>query len=156
MNKLADQVAIVTGGAQGIGGATSRRLAEEGAKVLIADIDMETAATNVETIRSAGNTAEAVYADVGIHDDIRAMIDKAVDLWGRLDILINNAYERDSALSGSALEVSEEQWDRGMAVLLKSVFLGAKYAVPEMQKVGGGGGRHSQRFIGTRGCCGPR
>ena len=138
MNRLADQVAIVTGGAQGIGGATSRRLAEEGAKVLIADIDMETAAANVETIRSAGNTAEAVYADVGIHDDIRAMIDKAVDLWGRLDILINNAYERASAISGSALDVSEDQWDWGMAVLLKSIFLGVKYAVPEMQKVGGG------------------
>ena len=138
MSRLADQVAIVTGGAQGIGGATSRRLAEEGAKVLVADIDMETAAANVETIRSAGNTAEAFYADVGVHEDIRAMVSKAVDLWGRLDILINNAYEPDSARYGSAVEVSEEQWDRGMAVLLKSIFLGAKYAVPEMQKAGGG------------------
>ena len=138
MNRLVDQVAIVTGGAQGIGGATSRRLAEEGAKVLIADIDMDAAATNVDEIRSSGNTAEAFYADVGKHDDIRAMVAKAVELWGRLDILINNAYSPDSSRSGSALEVTEEQWDMGMAVLVKSIFLGAKYAVPEMQKVGGG------------------
>ena len=138
MKRLANQVAIVTGGAQGIGGATSRRLAVEGAKVLIADIDMEAAATNVETIASAGNTAEAFYADVGNHQDIKAMVGKAVDLWGRLDILVNNAFEPDSSRSGSALEVTEEQWDRGMAVLLKAVFLGVKYAVPEMQKVGAG------------------
>ena len=138
MNRLVDQVAIVTGGAQGIGGATSRRLAEEGAKVLIADIDMDAAATNVANIRSSGNTAEAFYADVGKHDDIRDMVGKAVDLWGRLDILINNAYSPDSPRSGSALEVTEEEWDTGMAVLVKSIFLGAKYAVPEMQKVGGG------------------
>ena len=138
MKRLADQVAIVTGGAQGIGGATSRRLAEEGAKVLIADIDMEAAATNVKTINSDGNTAEAFYADVGNHQDIRTMVSKAVDLWGRLDILVNNAYEPESSGSGSALEITEEHWDRGMAVLVKAVFLGAKYAVPEMRKVGAG------------------
>ena len=139
MNRLADRVAIVTGGAWGIGGATARRLAEDGAKVLIADIDMEAAATNVKTISSAGNTAEAFYADVGNHEDIRAMVGKAVDLWGRLDILVNNAFESDeSSDDGSALEVTEEQWDRGMAVLVKAIFLGVKYAVPEMQKLGAG------------------
>ena len=138
MNRLADRVAIVTGGAWGIGGATARRLAEEGAKVLIADIDMEAAANNVKTISSAGNTAEAFYADVGNHADIKAMVGKAVDLWGRLDILVNNAYELESSPSGSALDITEEQWDRGMDVLIKAVFLGAKYAVPEMQKVGAG------------------
>ena len=136
MKRMIDRVAIVTGGAQGIGGATSRRLAEEGAKVLIADIDTTAAENNVETIRSAGNVAEALRTDVGKHDDIRAMVSKAIDLWGRLDILINNA--RTVQTDGSAVDVSEELWDSGMAVLLKSIFLGAKYAVPEMQKVGGG------------------
>ena len=136
MKRLVDQVAIVTGGAQGIGGATSRRLAEEGAKVLIADVDTATAEKNVETIRSAGNVAESLRTDVGNHDDIRAMVSKAVDLWGRLDILINNA--RTVQPDGSAVDVTEELWDKGMAVLLKSIFLGAKYAVPEMRKVGGG------------------
>ena len=138
MNRLVDQVAIVTGGAQGIGGAASRRLAEEGAKVLIADVDMAAAAANVETILTAGNVAESLRTDVGKHDDIKAMVSKAVDLWGRLDILINNAYSPDSSRSGGALDVTEEQWDMGMAVLVKSMFLGAKYAIPEMLKVGGG------------------
>ncbi len=138
MRRMEDQVAIVTGGAQGIGGAASRRLAEEGAKVLIADIDMAAADANVETILTAGNVAESLRTDVGEHDDIKAMVSKAVDLWGRLDILINNAYSPDSSRSGGALEVTEEQWDTGMAVLVKSMFLGTKYAVPEMLKVGSG------------------
>ena len=127
MTRLAGRVAIVTGGAQGLGGATARRLAEEGARVLIADIDVETAQANVERIRSAGNTAEALKTDVGKHDDIRAMVEAAVKRWGRLDILVNNAFEVLSAGSGDAVEVPEEVWDHGMAVLVKSIYLGAKY-----------------------------
>ena len=137
--RLAGQVAIVTGGAQGIGGATARRLAEEGARVLIADVDEATAATNVATIRGAGGAAEAFRADVGKHEDVRAMVQQAVDRWGRLDILVNNAYAPLGGEGrGSALEVSEAAWDRGMAVLVKSMFLAAKYAVPEMQRAGAG------------------
>ena len=137
--RLAGQVAIVTGGAQGIGGATARRLAEEGASVLIADVDVATAAKNVATIRDAGGTAEAFRGDVGGHEDVRAMVQQAVDRWGRLDILVNNAYAPLGGEGrGSALEVSEAAWDRGMAVLVKSMFLAAKYAVPEMQRAGAG------------------
>ena len=139
MQQLAGQFAIVTGGAQGIGGATARRLAEEGASVLIADVDQETAAQNVATIRAAGGTTEAFYADVGRHDDIRAMVARAVERWGRLDFLVNNAYgPLGSEGRGGAVEVSEEAWDQGMATLVKSMFLAAKYAVPEMQQAGGG------------------
>ena len=138
MLRLVDQVAIVTGGALGIGGATARRLAEEDAKVLIADVNMEAAEANAKAIRDAGGTAEIIRADVGKHDDIKAMVRRAVDTWGRLDILVNNAYAPSAGVQGGALEVTEEAWDDGMAVLVKSMFLGAKYAVPEMQKVGGG------------------
>lgn len=140
MQRLTGQVAIVTGGAQGIGGATARRLAEEGARVLIADVDQATATKNVEAIRAAGGTAEFVRADVGRHDDIRAMIERAIALWERLDILVNNAYGSvgRGGLSGGAVEVTEEGWDQGMAVLVKSMFLGAKYAVPHMQAAGAG------------------
>ncbi|HEX2185892.1 MAG TPA: SDR family oxidoreductase, partial [Chloroflexota bacterium] len=137
--RLKDQVAIVTGGAQGIGGATARRLAEEGARVLIADIDAETAAANVAAIRDAGGTAEHVVADVGKHQDIRAMIEGAVSRWGRLDILVNNAYQvLDQDVDGGAVEVSEPAWDAGLGVLLKSIFLAAKYAVPVMRPAGAG------------------
>jgi NAD(P)-dependent dehydrogenase (short-subunit alcohol dehydrogenase family) len=139
MTRLAGQVAIVTGGATGIGGATARRLAEEGANVLIADINLQLANENVDRIKSAGGTAEVLVTDTGSHDDIKAMVRKAVDLWGSLQILVNNAYSPSGDDGrGGAEEVSESAWDRGMSVLVKSMFLGAKYAVPEMRKAGGG------------------
>lgn len=137
MQRLAGQVAIVTGGAQGIGGATARRLAEEGASVLIADVDRATAEENVARIRDAGGTAEAIEADVGKHQDIRAMVEQATGLWGRLDVLVNNAYRLFSG-QGSAVEVDDATWDQGVAIGVKSMYLGARYAVPEMRKVSGG------------------
>jgi NAD(P)-dependent dehydrogenase (short-subunit alcohol dehydrogenase family) len=139
MPRLAGQVAIVTGGAQGIGGATARRLAEEGARVVIADIDGDTARKNAETIRNAGGTAEVIVADVAQSGDIKAMVDLAVERWGQLNILVNNAYGvTGNGASGGAVEVTEEAWDRGLAILIKAMFLGAKYAVPHMQRAGGG------------------
>ena len=137
MRRLAGQVAIVTGGAQGIGGATARRLAEEGANVLVADIDHAAAERNAATIRAAGGTVATLLADVGKHEDIRAMVDAAVERWGKLTILVNNAYVAGQA-RGSAVAVSEEEWDRGLAVLMKAIFLGAKYAVPAMRQAGHG------------------
>lgn len=139
MQRLKGQVAIVTGGAQGIGGATARRLAEEGARVLIADVDREMAEKNARTIQDAGGDAAVLVADVGRSEDIRAMVDEAVRLWGTLNILVNNAYNPLGAADhGSAVEVSEEAWDRALAVLMRSIFLGAKHAVPVMQRSGGG------------------
>ena len=139
MGRLEGQVSVVTGGAMGIGGAAARRLAEEGAKALIADIDMPAAEANAELIRAAGGTAEVIRADVGSHDDIRAMIERASQLWGRLDILVNNAYSpAHGPDTGSALDLSEERWDMEMGVLAKSIFLGVKYAVPKMRKTGAG------------------
>ena len=139
MRRLDGQVAIVTGGATGIGGATARRFGEEGARVLIADINLAGAQANVERIRAQGGTAEAIETDTGKHADIKAMVDRAVELWGSLRILVNNAYSPSSEDShGGAVEVSEEAWDRGMAVLVKSMYLGAKYAVPIMRQSGGG------------------
>ena len=138
MGRLEGKAAIVTGGAQGIGGATARRLAEEGAKVLIADIDVAMAETNAERIRAGGGEADVVRVDVGKRSDIEMMVRRAVDKWGRLDILFNNAFDVLTASSGSAVDLSEEVWDAKMNVLLKSIFLAAKYAIPEMRKVGGG------------------
>ena len=138
MQRLAGQVAIVTGGAMGIGGATASRLAEEGASVLVADVNAEAARRRVGAIREAGGTAEALVADVGRHDDVRRMVEQAMSRWGKLHILVNNAYSPGEGVRGDAVEVSEEGWDRGMAVLVKSIFLAAKYAVPEMRRAGGG------------------
>ena len=138
MGRLGERVAIVTGGARGIGGATSRRLAEEGAKVPVADIDVTGAAANVAGMRRAGGTAEALRVDVGSNDDIEAMVKRTIELWGRLDVLVNNAYSPPPSGDRGALETSEEDRETGMAMLAKSIFLAAKHAVPEMQKTGGG------------------
>ena len=138
MQRLKKQVAIVTGGAQGLGGAISRRLAEEGAKVLIADIDLDTAEANAARIREAGGVALALRTDVSQGTDIRQAVEGAVERWDRLDILVNNAFEVSSSGSGGALEVSEAVWQEGMDILVKALYLGAKYSIPEMMKVGGG------------------
>src|SRR5205823_4622550 len=117
--RLAGQVAIVTGGAMGIGGATARRLAEDGAQVLIADVEEQAAASNLRTIRAAGGTAESLHVDVGTAEGVRGMIERAIDLWGRLDIVVNNAYS--GGMHGDAIELSEENWDRAMDVGLKAM-----------------------------------
>ena len=92
MKRLANKVALVTGGAQGLGGATARRLAAEGATVLIADIDDAAADRRVASITAAGGVAATFHADVGIHQDVQAMVTYTLERWQRLDILVNNAY----------------------------------------------------------------
>jgi len=143
LGKFDGKVAVVTGGAWGIGGATARKLASEGAKVTIADIDDDAAQSNLKRITDAGGTANAVHADVGQHEDIRRMIEGTAEMWGRLDILINNAFgvvmpSGSLATRANAIDTLEEDFDAGIALLVKSIFLGAKYAVPIMRKNGGG------------------
>lgn len=142
MGNFDGKVAVVTGGALGIGGATCRRLAADGASVLIADIADDAAEANTQRITAAGGVAIAVHADVGVSADVKAMIQRAVDEYGRLDILVQNAFGVSTeypGMQGSAVSVEEAAWDRGMAVLTKALYLGAKYAVPEMVKTGDGG-----------------
>jgi len=137
--KLQDQVAIITGGAQGIGGATARRLAGDGAKVLIADIDEDAAERNAARIRADGGIVAVLRTDISQPDDLRRMVDETVRQFGKLTILVNNAYSAlPNGTRGTALEVTEEAWTYGMNVMLRSLFLGAKYAVPVMQQAGGG------------------
>jgi|SRR5579859_2442882 len=136
--RLVDRVAVVTGGAQGIGGATARRLAEEGARVLVVDVDAAAAARNVEAIHAAGGVAEALESDVGTEDGVRAMVERAVSTWGKLDIVVNNAYAGIGGPKVDAVRVTEESWDRSMNIGLKAMFRAAKYAVPHMRQAGGG------------------
>jgi NAD(P)-dependent dehydrogenase (short-subunit alcohol dehydrogenase family) len=137
MSNMQGRVAIVTGGAMGIGGATARRLAASGAKVLIADIQEEAAQANVERIRSAGGEADYTIADMSQTSAIKAMVEQAVKLWGRIDILVNNAWGGRGS-GGSALTVSEEDWQYGMDVMVKALWMSAKYAGPELAKTGNG------------------
>ena len=133
--RLADKVAIITGGASGMGAATSRLFAAEGAKVVVADIQVAMGEAVVRGIREAGGTAEFLRADMGVHAEIKAMIEFAVQRFGRLDILVNNA----AVESGKTeVDTTEEEWDHIMDINVKGVFLATKYAVPAMKKNGGG------------------
>lgn len=141
MSRFEGQVAIITGGALGIGGATARKLASEGAKVFIADFNDAAAIENVERIKQAGGSAAASHVDVSISEDIGRMVNEAVDLYGRIDILVQNAFgviAGESKIHGTALTVEEDNWNYGIDVLLKALYLGAKNAIPHMRVNGGG------------------
>jgi NAD(P)-dependent dehydrogenase (short-subunit alcohol dehydrogenase family) len=133
--RVAGKVALVTGGASGIGAATARRLAREGAKVVIVDLDAEGAEGIAGDIRAAGGEAAALHADVTVPEASEAMIRHAVDTFGRLDVLHNNATAFETALVADA---TVEGWARTLAVNLTAPFLAAKFAIPVMIRQGGG------------------
>ena len=138
MYDFSGRVAIVTGGALGIGGATARRLAADGAQVLIADISEEAAEENATAIREAGGEAEISLTDVGDPAEIAKMVARAVEMWGRLDILVNNAYSPTAANDTPIVDTTEEAWDAGLSVMAKALFLASKLAIPHMERNGGG------------------
>jgi NAD(P)-dependent dehydrogenase (short-subunit alcohol dehydrogenase family) len=136
VGRVDGKVAIVTGAASGIGRATARLLAREGAKVLVADIDPEGGRETVDGISRDGGQAEFVETDVSQADQVQAMVARAVARFGRLDVLHNNAYW--APLNTPVVETTEEQWQRTIDVTLKSVYLGCKFAIPVMVERGGG------------------
>src|SRR2546426_9631153 len=133
--RLAGKVAIITGGASGIGEATARVFAREGAKVLVADVQEDLGKKVVAAIRSAGGEAEFVPTDVKRDADIRRMVETAEKTFGRLDVLVNNAGVENVKPD---VETSEEEWDHVLDVNLKGVFLCTKHAIGAMKKSGGG------------------
>ena len=135
MNEFAGKVAVVTGAAQGIGRATAQILAASGAQVVVADIQAERGEAVAEEIRQAGGTARFTDADMGRHAAIRELIEGTVTAWGRLDFFVNNAYW---AVRHDVIELDEADWDKGMNVMLKAIYLSGKYAFPAMQATGGG------------------
>ena len=134
-DRLKGKVAIVTGSTSGMGHATAELFAVEGASVIVNGRRRELGQQVTEGILAQGGAASYFCADVGKSDDLRNLIQFAVDTYGRLDILINNAY---SGHTGSVVDMDEEAWDYAFAVIVKAVALGSKYAIPEMMKVGGG------------------
>lgn len=126
------KVALITGAASGIGAATARRFASEGARVIIADINEAGARKVAEEI---GPAAVAVSADVSEPKEVEAMIGVAVEAFGRLDVLHNNATLMEV---GPIAKLTVEGWNRTLAVNLTGAFLGMKLALPVMRKQGGG------------------
>jgi NAD(P)-dependent dehydrogenase (short-subunit alcohol dehydrogenase family) len=133
--RLEGKVAIVSGAASGMGAATARRFAKEGAAVVIADVLEEEGRQVAAEITRANGTAEFMRLDVTSEDDWKAVIEATVQRHGKLDVLVNNA-----GISGSAVSnmLDTEAWDRLMAVNARGVFLGTKHAVLAMQRAGGG------------------
>ena len=136
MGRLDGKVAIVTGGGRGIGVEYSKVLAAEGAKVAVTDIvDTE---TTVNIIKQAGGDAIGIHCDVTDLDNIKAMVAETVEVYGRLDILVNNAALFADLKQGSFLDIDEAEWDRVMQINTRGVFSCSKAAVPEMKKNGYG------------------
>jgi NAD(P)-dependent dehydrogenase (short-subunit alcohol dehydrogenase family) len=146
MSRLSGKIAIVTGASAGIGRATARLFAAEGAKVVIGarrEAELRSLVTEIET---AGGTAVALAGDVRSEDYARALAALAVDRFGRLDIAFNNAGTLGEA--GPSTGVSETGWSDTLAINLTGSFLGAKHQIPAMVNHGGGSVIFTSTFVG--------
>jgi len=134
--RLQDKIALVTGSGAGLGRAIAMRFSEEKIKVVVNDIDGETAKKTAEKIKAEGGSATAIQGDTSQKGDVEKMVQFAVETYGGLDILVNNAGIEVWKL---VHEMTDEEWDRVMRVNMKGVFLMSKHAVRQMiaQKRGG-------------------
>lgn len=132
MERLRGKRAIVTGAGSGIGRAIALRFSQEGARVVLSDVDEE-AARVVGAV--AGNETLVHKTDVTRSDEVEALVETAVQAWGGLDIMVNNA---GIGVAGTATNTSEEDYERVMDVCLRGTFLGMKYAIPAIRDSGGG------------------
>ncbi|WP_298952477.1 SDR family oxidoreductase [uncultured Methylobacterium sp.] len=133
--KLDGRIAIITGGGSGIGHEAARLFADEGAVVIVADRDAAAAGRVAAELTARGARAEAATVDVAREAEVAALIEATAGRHGRLDILVNNA---GYGIPGTVVDTSEADWDALMAVNVKGVFFGCKYAVPVMERQGGG------------------
>jgi NAD(P)-dependent dehydrogenase (short-subunit alcohol dehydrogenase family) len=141
MGWLDGKVAVVTGAGSGIGAATALLMAQEGARVVAADINGDTAKSTVQSIQDAGGVGVPSETDVSDASQVQRMIETATEEWGRLDILHNNAAATSSRVMSAdttIVDVDPALWDEVMAVNLRGYFLGCKYAIPLMIEGGGG------------------
>ena len=153
--RLQNKVALITGGASGIGKASCLRFAQEGAKVVVVDLKKEMAQKTVDEIKKAGGEAAAVAADVSKAKDAEAMVNFAEKTYGRLDIAFNNAgvFLPDD---DSVTNTSEDIWNKVIDINLKGVFLGCKYEIPAMLRAGGGSIINTASFVAVMGAAAPQ
>ncbi len=152
--RLKDKVAIITGAGSGIGRQSAIRFAEEGAKLILADLNKNGVRETIEQL-VAGTEAEFVAVDVSKAAEVRAMVEHAETRFGRLDVMFNNAGIMPDADS-SVIHTSEDVWDLVINVNLKGVFLGCQYGIPTMLKSGGGSIINVASFVALMGAATPQ
>ncbi len=153
--KLQWKTAIVTGAASGIGAHAARLFASEGATVVCADRDHHGANAVVNEITAAGGRGLALTVDVASEEQVRGMVDRTIEEFGRLDVLFNNAGIM-LADDGDAETTTEDVWDRTLAVNVKGVWLGCKYGIPAMRDAGGGAIVNTASFVALLGAATPQ
>jgi NAD(P)-dependent dehydrogenase (short-subunit alcohol dehydrogenase family) len=153
--RLADKVCVITGGGGGMGRVAALMFAQEGAKVVVAEVSQEAGDGTVQAVKDAGGQASAVEADVSKEDDARAMVQHAIDTYGRIDVLYNNAGIMPAA-DHSVVDTDVATWDKVMAVNVRGVFLGCKFAIPRMVEQGSGSIINIASFVALLGCSVPQ
>ncbi|MFU8887849.1 MAG: glucose 1-dehydrogenase [Trueperaceae bacterium] len=148
--RLHGKVALITGAGAGIGRATALRFAQEGAAVVVADVDDDAGSGTAADVQAAGGRASFVHADVARAAEVQAMIAHAESTFGRLDVLVNNAGIMD-ARDDDAVATDEGVWDRTLDVNARGVFLCCKYGVPALRRAGGGAIVNVASFVALRG-----
>ena len=153
--RLDGKVALITGGASGIGRQTALRFAREGARVVVADVDDDAGRDTVAQLEDQGATGLYVRADVSIDADCAAMVAAAEDTFGGLHVLFNNA-GISHIDDDDAVNTEEAVWDLTMTVNLKGVFLGCKHGIPALRRAGGGSIINMASFVALLGAATPQ
>ncbi len=153
--RLDGKVTIITGGGSGMGKTAAELFAREGARVVVSDVSEAAGEGVVSAVRAAGGEATFVRADVANEDDARAMVQHAVAAYGRVDALYNNAGIMPEA-DHSVIDTDVATWDTVMAVNVRGVFLGCKYAIPQMLEQGSGSIINIASFVAILGCSVPQ
>jgi NAD(P)-dependent dehydrogenase (short-subunit alcohol dehydrogenase family) len=137
-DRLKGKVVLITGSGMGLGREASLLFAEEGARIVVADIDAKAAQQTVALVEKAGGQAVAVAGDVALEADVQRMVEDSVRRFGALHVLYNNAGVLWKDRDRSVLETDDKWWDRVMAINLKSVFWVTKHGIPHLKAAGGG------------------
>jgi NAD(P)-dependent dehydrogenase (short-subunit alcohol dehydrogenase family) len=144
-----DRVAVITGAGSGMGLATAQAFAESGAAVVLSDRNEQTLRTATAELTSAGRQALGVACDVSDEEQVAGLVDHAVETFGRLDFAFNNAGVEQA--TAAAADITEEEWDRIVAINLRGVFLCMKYEIPLMLEQGGGAIVNTSSGAGVKG-----
>ncbi len=153
--RLDGKVTIITGGGSGMGRTAAELFAKEGARVVVADFSEASGEAAAAAVRAAGGQATFVKADVSNEADARGMVQHAIATYGRLDALYNNAGIMPEA-DHSVVDTDVDTWDKVMAVNVRGVFLGCKYAIPQMLEQGSGSIINIASFVAILGCSVPQ